>query len=255
MLSKSMKKLILTIFLISNLGLMAQKSFQLGFQAFPMSTWMMNKEDSDMSKDTFEYQKTWGMQAGVNLGYSFNNNLGIHANLLYSSQGQNHGSKNKLGEPVRNVLRMYYLKLPILFKWNTDSELKFSYAIEAGPQFSYLAGIKEKNDDKSYEAEHPPMIYYTNVPERINTFKPFQVGAVLRTGLDIKLRFNLKINTRIWVDYAFTDSENKDAKYNVTYQGITTEQSYYSKNRKTNTNLTGGLQVGFTYYFIPKLHY
>ncbi len=65
----------------------------------------------------------------------------------------------------------------------------------------------------------------------------------------------MKINTRIWVDYAFTDSENKDAKYNVTYQGITTEQTYYSKNRKTNTNLTGGLQIGFTYYFIPKLHY
>jgi len=251
-----MKKISLAICLLFlNTALFAQKGLHLGFRAMPQSTWMMNQTDSDMSKDTFAYLKTWGMAAGVGIGYGFNNNMGLHVDVLYSTQGQDHESKNSLNEKVRNILRMYYLKVPVLFKINTNGENKYSWCAELGPQVSYLLGVKERNNDRTYHPEEVPFIYKTNVPTRKETFKPITFGATVRLGLDVKLRYNLRINTRIWVDNTFSDVENKEASYDLTYQGITTDTPWYAKNRAKTMNLNGGFSVGLTYLFLPKVHY
>jgi hypothetical protein len=252
-----MKKIIvtflLTLFTIENLN--AQEGYHIGVYAMPLSSWMLNKQDSDASKDTFSYLKTYGMSAGISVGYHFEDNLGIHVNVLYSAQGQDHTYKNRLQDTVRHQLRQYFVKVPVLFKYTTDPEMKYAFTAEIGPQFNFLVGVKERNNDRAYSYEQVPFVYKTNVPSRYETFNSFLLGATLRTGLDVKLRYNMKMNTRVWADYAFTDAENKKASYDLTTQGITQSVSYYPQNRPKTTNITGGLLIGITYILMPKLHY
>lgn len=252
-----MKRLFLLIgFLSITMNLLqAQQGIHLGAYAMPLNSWMLNKQDSDASKDTFSYVRTWGMSAGLGIGYQFNNAIGLHLNVLYSTQGQDHTYKNRLQDTVRYQLRQYFLKVPLLFKWNTDPDLKYAFTVELGPQLNYLLGVKERDNDRAYQYDELPFIYKTNVPSRYNTFNHLLIGATLRTGIDAKLRYNLKMNARLWVDYAFNDAENKDANYDQTYQGITTNVKYYPENRPKTTNITAGILIGVTYILIPKMHY
>lgn len=251
-----MRKYVVSILLIVFLdSLKAQEGYHLGFYAMPLTSWMLNQQDSDASKDTFSYLRTYGMSGGISLGYHFEDNLGVHVNLLYSAQGQDHTYKNRLQDTVRHQLRQYFIKVPVLFKYTTDPELKYAFTVEAGPQFNFLMGVKERNNDRAYQYEQVPFVYKTNVPSRYETFNSFLLGAALRTGIDVKLRYNMKMNTRLWVDYAFTDAENKNATYDLTTQGVTTTVNYYPQNRPKTTNITAGLLIGITYVLMPKLHY
>ncbi len=251
-----MRKLIFIIVVIFiTQHIYGQEGYHIGFYAMPLSSWMLNKQDSDASKDTFSYLRTYGMSGGISLGYHFEDHLGVHVNLLYSAQGQDHTYKNRLQDTVRHQLRQYFLKVPVLFKYTTDPELKYAFTVEVGPQFNFLLGVKERDNNRAYLYEQVPFEYKTNVPSRYETFNSFLFGAAFRTGLDVKLRYNMKMNTRLWVDYALTDAENKNATYDLTKQGITQTVNYYPTNRPKTTNITGGLLIGITYVLMPKIHY
>lgn len=249
------KYVLLSLFIWLIHSLKAQEGYHIGFYAMPLSSWMLNQQDSDAPKDTFSYLKTYGMSGGIAVGYHFEDRLGIHVNFLYSAQGQDHTYKNRLQDTVRHQLRQYFLKVPVLFKYTTDPERKYAFTVELGPQLNFLLGVNERNNDRAYQYEQIPFVYKTNVPSRYETFNSLLLGAALRTGIDVKLRYNMKMNTRLWVDYAFTDAENKNATYDLTYQGMTTTVNYYPSNRPKTTNITGGILIGLTYILLPKLHY
>lgn len=268
---------ILVILLAGKSGtVQAQKGWQVGLRVTPLASWLLNSSDGELPEDSLTMKQTYGVAAGPAFGYSFNNYIGVMANILYSSQGQNHtfiANSLETGAPaeVLTELRLRYIKVPLLFKINTHAERKYVFAAEIGPQLSFLTSVDERDNDKRYRYPSPPYTYFTNFPKRYNTFSVTNIGAVLGVGMDVKLRFNLKMNLQLRMDYTFNDAENKDAKFNVTENGITREVNYYEyvppirpnytqqrnylPNRSSSNNLTLGLTVGFTYVFIPNFHY
>jgi hypothetical protein len=248
----------------------AQRGFHLGFRAMPQSTWMLNSDDADTDKDVYSYEATFGMAAGAVGGYGFNDHIGLVANLVYSHQGQNHLYKvlNTSGElvEVRNELRLNYIKLPIMGRFNTQGDKKFVYSLEVGPQLNFLTSVRESNSDKNYQPLEPPGVTYTNYPDRYDTFKPFLMSAVLGLGVDVKLRYNVRMNVQLRVDYALMDAEQKDVEFQVTQAGLSETVKYYEYNRDPSkarynpgrpatTNLVGSFGIGFSYIFIPRFHY
>ncbi|MCZ2356719.1 MAG: PorT family protein [Bacteroidia bacterium] len=242
----------------------AQKGIHLGVQAYPGASWMLNKQDRTVSDDQFKYKYTWSMGVGVKGGYGFNDHIALHLGLLYFTQGQVHQYKNSKSDTITNNLRLYYLKVPVLFRWTTDANRKYVFAAEAGPQASFFLSNNEWNNDKRYYPESPQGVTLTNMPSRRTTFTPFNIGLAAAVGVDVKLRYNLKMNAMIRGDFDFTDAEDKSRKFDVTKDGTTTREDYYyssytrpyySKERKATNNATLSLGIGFTYIFIPRFHY
>lgn len=263
-------------FFLCNGGVQAQKGWQVGLRVTPMATWLHNSTDAARPKDSLDYVQSYGVSAGLAFGYCFNNHIGVMANVLYSSEGQNHTyllptpAGGKL-DTVLTELRLRYIKVPLLFKINTNAERKYVLAAEIGPQFSFMTSCDERDNGKRYQYPSPPYTYFTNMPNRYSTFNIFNMGAVLGVGLDVKLRFNLKMNVQARMDYAFLNVENQDAKFDVTEKGITREVNYYNytpnihpnytqerayiQGRAASRPMTLGFSIGFTYVFIPNFHY
>ncbi len=250
----------------------AQKGWYVGLRVVPQNTWLLNQQDSDAPAEQFSYVFTYGVAAGIGGGYAFSPHLGIKTEILYSSEGQAHSYETLVnGEPLTVVreLRLRYVKLPLMFKISTNTERKYAFYFQAGPQFSYLLSVKEYDNNPAYPHEAtlpidpPGEPDYYNVPNRYDTFNPYVIGAVAQIGLEIKLRFNVKMHAALRVDYGFTDVENKNAKYTVYQNGVAQEVPFYSsytlphyKDPRPPTNpLTAGLLIGFSYLFIPQLHY
>jgi len=265
--ARIMKKLgLLALLLTLTVSVWAQRGWQIGLRAMPHTTWLLNQTDSDAGKDVFAYKTTWGMAAGLWAGYGINNHMTVGLNVFYSSQGQNHtyevpdaqGGK----DTVLNELRLRYVKIPLLFKLSTDAERKFSYYIEAGPQIGILASVNEENDNKNYVPFPPVGVqYYDDYPTRYETFQPVVVSGVVGFGVDVKLRFNLRMNISARFEGSFHDVEKKSVTYTQMLTdgsanaGVPTTEYYYPQDRAATFNLVGSLGIGFTYTFIPRFHY
>ncbi|MCS6904858.1 MAG: outer membrane beta-barrel protein [Bacteroidia bacterium] len=254
-----------------------QKRWQGGFMAYPQACWALNSTDRKVSNDSLKYEPTYGVAFALKGGYSFNSFIGLGANIIYSSQGQDNayfyrlsGSKDSTVR-VLNQLRLRYLKIPILFKVNTNANQKLSIGAQIGPQLDILTSIDESNNDTRYFYPSPPRIIYTNFPERIHTFHRINLSLATSLDLDIKIHFNLKMNIQIRTDYGFLDIENKDASFYVTENGVTRQVKYYHytppitpnythqrayvEGRSSTHILTLGLGIGFTYYLMPDFDY
>jgi hypothetical protein len=272
-----MKRFFFCILLLVASSALAQERWSVGFRAYPQACWALNKTDRNVSNDSLRYEPTYGVAFALAGGYSFNKYLGVSANLMYSSQGQDNAYWRLLDEKsdstvrVLNQLRLRYVKIPLLFKINTDASKKLSYGLQIGPQLDILTSIDESNNETRYYYPSPPGVTFTNFPERIETFRRMNLSLAGSLDLDVKIRFNLKMNVQIRADYGFLDIENKDASFYVTEKGLTqkvkyyhytpsitpnyTQQRAYVEGRSGTYNVTLGLGIGFTYYFIKDFHY
>lgn len=250
-------------------NLKAQTGFRIGIHLSPLYSKMFNKTDANSNKDDYTYDNTFGVAGGINLGYNFNSYMGLGIQMIYSSQGQ-HNYYFYLNEEskkvkVKNELRLRYFKIPLLFKLSTDATQKYSGFIELGPQIEFLTSVDERDTDVRPKDYMPPFRkgVYTNFPDRFNTFKNINFSGCFIVGLDIKLRYNLKMITSLRTDYTFNDVENKDAKYQFTNEGVTRNVEYYSQqtrmnfgpNRGPTNNLTIAATIGFQYIFLKKIDY
>ncbi|MCS7084735.1 MAG: outer membrane beta-barrel protein [Bacteroidia bacterium] len=273
---------ILAVLIALSHGAAAQVGWHLGMRVVPSKTWVLNGADSDIQSrwpDSLSRVGTYGVQFGLAYGYGFNAKFAAMGNILYSTQGQHHtyayrkldadGEYRKV--TVVNELRLRYLKFPFLFRYTTNPDRKVAFAAEIGPQLSLLLSELERTSDKRYRFEQMPNFYITNFPDRIETLRRVDFGAVVAAGVDVKLRFNIKMNVQLRWDVGLVDVENKNATFNLTRDGITEEIKYYnfrppndpnytlhrdySSRRGASRNMTLGLGIGFAYIFIPNFHY
>ncbi len=267
-------RIFLTLFaLILSANLYAQRGWYLGARVIPQSTWILNSQDSDASEADFSYVYTYGVAAGIGGGYAFTEHLGVMADLLYSSQGQAHSYDAIVGtETFRftDEIRLRYLKIPVMFRLSTNTERKTAFTFQVGPQLSYLVSVKQYVGNTNYphnnqlprDPEGEPDFY--NVPDRYNTYETLVFDVAGGIGVEVKLRYNLKMHLQFRADYSLSDTENKEASYDVYQNGQVTNVKFYDSpytyphytgNRPKSSNLTGGLLLGFSYVFIPKFHY
>jgi hypothetical protein len=243
-------------------ALYAQRGIQLGLRAMPTSIWMLNQDDSDSST---EYRFTAGMSAGLMAGYGLNDNMSIVANFLYASTGQNlltdvyteaDATTGDLREiEVKTERRLRYFQLPVFFKYSSNAERKVAVFGMLGPQLGILLSARDENNDRRYTPEFPPYSQVANFPEPIDRYQRIDLQAVGAVGIDVKLRFNLKMNLQARFGYSLLDVENKDRTYDIRTNGVVQEVNYWGEDRAVTRNLFGGLMLGFTYVFIPKFHY
>jgi hypothetical protein len=243
-------------------------AIRIGAVLLPQSTWLLNQDDSDAGPE-LDYESTWGFAGGVSASYNFTDYLGVGLDVLYSSQGQKYKG-TKSGTTYTAKATLNYLKLPLLFRFNTDPNSVVQFNAFLGPQFSFLLSYKDRFEDDvpllrtNIEVSGKEMIITTgNTPtgEELTApiYKSFLPGAVLGFGIGIKPTDALLISLHIRADYAFGDAENKDAKIDHTHHGGIGQDPFWSNKpkygdpapasytRPRTTALTGGLQLGVYY--------
>lgn len=234
-------------------NLFAQKGLKLGANVMPVYSMMINDDDTKLPIDQFKYEHTVGMAAGAIVGMNFTEGLGVRFSPLYSVQGQNYSNINAEGNKVMYYRRMHYLKAPVMIGFNTNTSIhKVAFSMYAGFQAGFLVHARAYNDDESYTPDEALMDNITDYPTTRQQFKFLDYGPCGEIGVDVKLTYNVFANFRIRGDYSLTDSENKNAAYKITENGITRAESIYPTGRAATTNITGGIQFGITYTLSPR---
>lgn len=252
--------------------LVAQRGLAVGFRMTPLMTTMLNQTDSDAPDNVFKWTPTFGVCAGISIGYNFSNYFGIYAHGLYSNQGQHNyfsfQNENDQKIEVKNELRLRYFKFPLLLRFSTNAQKKYAFTAEIGPQLEWLHSVDERDFDPRYNGNLPPKQnrpdYQTlNFPSRERTFKELNYGIVFAPGLDIKLRYNMKVVAALRFDYTFNDVEDKNITYDFVRNGVNTVTPFYSEvtranfgpNRAKSTNVTAGITIGLNYLFLKRINY
>jgi Outer membrane protein beta-barrel domain len=199
-------------------GAKAQKGFYAGAQGGTRLTVMFNKTDAD--KPGAEYKSKAAYAYGVNAGYNFSRHMGIGTEVTYSKTKQRYSDNG-----VSFKQNFNYLKIPVLFTYNTNSDRKFIFTAKAGPQLGMLhkATISEaSNSDLNGNAKEQ--------------YKKFTFGAMAGAGVRVKLVDKIYLDAGIHVDGTISNIENKDNKFNTA-------------GRSKTHDLNGGLEVGIRYFF------
>ncbi|MFN7708230.1 MAG: porin family protein [Sphingobacteriia bacterium] len=245
---------------------LAQQGLHMGLRILPQATSLRNTDDADAQPAVYDAQPSYGFGIGLSSLYMVNNYLGFGSNLLYSSRGQAYSyqytTSSGASRKVNNELRIRQLQMPLLARLGTNSSRRVAGFLELGPQFGFIVSAKEDSDDTRFRATGPPFVTYTQYPDRIETLSRFQLAGVLGAGAEFKLRYNVKLNTSLRIEYGFSDVEDKGARYTQVDFGVAQNLLYYETprpdgpqykpGRPATTALVTSLVIGIDYVFIPK---
>ena len=219
----------------------AQKRLYFGLQGTAMNTWITNQNNYDPTRADMTYAATFGGGGNVNIGFDFNDHLGLVLQVGYAKLGQK--SKQMIGDTnyTRNV-KLNYLQIPLMFKYRSSGEVVRFYVM-AGPQFDFLLSAEQeyyKNDASFYDestinpiTHKPILIGESKITERYTTYDIF---ARLDLGVDIKLMKSLFLNTGLTFAYGLTD-------INATDWRINNNSGVYNPSH----NVAIGFNVGINY--------
>lgn len=194
---------------------MAQQGFNVSVKGAPQFGFLTSNP-SNFSANNGK-KALFGVGFGVGAGYGFTNNLGVGVDVLYSLQGQKYKGTND--QTIKQQLD--YLKIPVMFTYNTDPSKTVSFIGKIGPQLSILTSSKFKPD---------------GAPE-VNTKSPYKsatFGGAALAGAQFKLDRQLYLTTAVRYDLDFTKAYDNDAVLPF-YPG--------------RHNSTLGLEVGLKYSF------
>lgn len=239
-----MKKLLfVAVFLMISGQVFAQQGLKFGARVMPQMVHMYNVVDNEQdgyAGGNIDYEPTWRVAFGANVGYSFNDNLGVMASLLYSPQGNNYVMEpdadiDNDGGPLYD-LKLNYFKIPLLLRFNSDPTGGAAFLVEAGPQFGFLTGAAAKVGNLSEFAE------ITNFKDKYETF---DLSLGLGLGTMIRIQDNMHIDFLLKFDYGFSEVEVQEVKA-VNIGGGLGSGDARRADEKTN-NMGVGLMLGFTY--------
>jgi opacity protein-like surface antigen len=195
----------------------AQKGFYVGAQGAGQVSVMANKTDVD--KNGTDYESKMGKTIGIGGGYNFNEHMGVGTEVMYSTM------KQKFTDNGSSITQKFnYLKVPVLFTYNTNPAKKFMFTAKAGPQLGILlkseiseASNRERNGDTK------------------DQYKKVTFGAMAGAGVRMKVTDHISLDAGLRFDGSIGDTENKD------YKG-------YAPGRAKSHDLNAGLEVGVKYF-------
>jgi len=208
----------LALFMLFSIITEAQQGLNLSINVTPQNSWMINADDYDNSD--FEYKALIMPAFGLGVGYNFTDNIGVGLELNYSLQGQRN---DYLG--VETTTRLDYLKIPILFHYNTSSQNNLVFVANVGPQLGILTNSKLLNSDKDELIDDLSEIY-----------ADITFGALFSFGIEYKITDKMNFFSLVKYDVDFTNAEDED-------------YSLYQEDRATTINSTLGLQLGLKFHF------
>jgi hypothetical protein len=236
-----MKKLLSALFIAVMMftgSLMAQKQLYFGLAGTGLGSFITNQNNYGLPFE-MDYTLTFGGSGNVNIGFDFNNNIGIKTEIGYAKLGQNYNDTYNDTVYTRKI-KLNYLQIPLLFKYRVGSDVVKFYAM-AGPQFNILLLASQKylknesNFDETVPGNwtKPTLIGESTITDRYNSL---DILGRLDAGVDIVLATNLFLNVGFTVAYGFMDINATD----------------WQMNDKTGSydpshNIYGGINFGINY--------
>lgn len=196
----------------------AQKGFYAGAQGMAQISVMFN--ESDVDKPGADYKSKFGTAFGLNGGYNFNKNMGIGTEVTYATIKQRY-----IDNTVSYTQKFNYLKIPVLFTYNTNPDRKIIFTAKAGPQLGIL--LRSKISGSSNSALNGS----TN-----DQYKKLTFGAMAGAGVRIHMLDNIYLDAGLHIDGTISNTEDKG------YKG-------YAANRSKTHDLNAGIEVGIKYFF------
>lgn len=223
--SKKMKRtiiisasLIITTIFGINASATAQKGFYAGVQGAPQLSVIFNEDD--VNAPNTDYKAKFSYTFGVNGGYNFTQRMGIGTEVMYSSVKQNY-ENNKGGY----TQKLSYLKVPLLFTYNSSPDNRVVFTAKAGPQVSILMKSNVTNaGDPSLNGSNK------------NKYESLVFGATAGAGARVRLTDNISLNAGLRFDGSIGNIEDKS------YAG-------HTSGRAKTYDLNSGVEVGLRYQF------
>ncbi len=203
------------------------------------SSWIMYQQT--YGEPFLKYQFT--MRPGVNLqlGYDWDYNWGIRAEIGYAMLGQKY-KDTQYGLPTTRNIKTNYLQIPVLFKFRTYGDHVKFYAMTGFQMNLLLSATQEYLRD----GQQPPVFHNprsdrdidvgaTEIKER---YTNVNLGMRFDLGVDIRLTDKLFLNAGISNMYSITNLVDPDWRMRD-YK----DEFHYSHN------FYSGLNVGINYIF------
>ncbi|MDX5346901.1 MAG: PorT family protein [Hymenobacteraceae bacterium] len=252
-----MRKVFFIALLISVLQphrLLAQTGLHGGVVSGFNSTWVIAQEQYEQNR--YRYKKAFAFAPfGVSLGYKFNERHGIQVEAFRSNI---EGKYELLAENGvvggEKVIDLKYWSIPLLFKFTSTGDVRFSFAI--GPQISFLSEGEEYNTINQTIKFHRPgrsdttftpgtyLLASTEqtVPREVATFNNVDVGIASGIGVEYNFTDNLYLSANLRLNYNFRNVFNEES---IAYpHDIDTYTLRY--------NALGGIQLGLHYFFFDQ---
>lgn len=179
--------------------------FYIGARFMPTVTkFDVNTLENGTAKTSFVIGYGIGGLIGVNLS----RNIGIQAEVIYSSLSQKFTERNQ-----ERQIDLTYIHIPLLFVFNTDVSKPVNFNITAGPQIGINTGSSINTDGSSG----------TDTVTAVVAVKPADFGVAYGAGLDFKLSpsFTFDIGFRGVIGILDISDKNK----------TTTSDQYYLLDR------------------------
>ncbi|MEX0966732.1 MAG: outer membrane beta-barrel protein [Bacteroidia bacterium] len=201
----------------------AQSGPSIRIFAMPQATMMLNADDSERGSHNYEF--TMGTAFGLGGGYKFSDKAGLGLDLIYSMEGQKYTMTDTAKQTYSFQQKVNYLKIPLALTLNSNPDNRVMFAFRAGPQISLLLSSSlEDGDGDEIEI----------IPSEPDPYESMLIGAMMETGIDIRILESFLLNTGFRFDYSFGNSENED------FPGR-------ADDRAPTNNITAGFMLGFKY--------
>ena len=238
-----MKKLFSTVifFLLFLSGpLMSQKQLYFGLAGTGLSSVITNQNNYGLV--AMDYKVPFGGSGNLNIGFDFNNHVGLKLEIGYTKLGQ------KYTDNVTNVIKdsafsrnikLNYLQVPLLFKYRSGGNTKLYLMV--GPQFNILLSANQDytlngalyDTTKTNLANQKFVVGQSSIKERFSTL---DIMARIDFGVDIALAKNLYLNAGLTLAYGLLDINASDWR-------IKDHTGTYHASH----NGYGGINVGISY--------
>lgn len=246
-----MKQILLFVLILFFAGnMLAQRGIEIGAQLQPQSVWIMNSDEADLGPE-LDYEATWGSAFGLQGGINFNDNFGLMAGLLFSSQGQKYIGTGGMGWTTAQK-KLSYTKIPIYIKLNSNPFVGTSFLFQLGPQFSFLNNARYFEDDKEITQLNVGTNHYENYKVG---YKSMDLGGMIAFGVRFNFTENLFLSVLMRFDGTFNTIEDMEqVNFPIFFNPANHNDSASRRNaarltdgRRDTRNLTGGLNIAVGY--------
>lgn len=223
--------------------LVAQKQLYFGLSGTGLSSVITNQNNYGLDFE-MDYKPTFGGSGNVNVGFDFNNHVGIKLEIGFAKLGQKYADTHMINdtnyEYTRNI-KLNYLQIPLLFKYQSNGEVAKFYMM-VGPQFNLLLSASQVylKQDLTYD----DYMTVDNLPVKIgeekitDRFNSLDIMARFDLGVDIHVASNLFVNVGLTMAYGLMDINNSNTQNPLNNP----DYDYHASH-----NIYGGVNFGINY--------
>jgi hypothetical protein len=220
----------------------AQKGLSIGANFMPLNTNIVN-QDTWGNGHEYDYVPTYSSSFGLDVGYSFNENIGIYTGYWFTDLGQDYEDSYN-GSDWERKLTLKYSMIPVMLKFNgTKSKVNF-----LGGAGILIANLNEAEQEWLRDGNT-----FTGVINNPITGETFNLGES-----DVTDRFassDIFINLEVGARFLFGEKLFLDAGLNFGY-GLSdiNDEDWQIENNDGNYdpshNAFVGLRIGLAYMLL-----